>query len=154
MKERFKEMAKQQQKQSASKSNDAEAKKTESETKATTGAGDVDPNQHQTGYSDANEPAEKEQEGFKGVGGAEDATEDPTEADADVKSEGKPEGVPEGRILEEGEAFEFEGEEVGNMVVVKEDVYRKVYPRGTKRPSYILLARKGSVQPKSGVQSV
>jgi hypothetical protein len=151
MKERFKEMAKQQQKQSASKSNDAEAKKTESETKVTTGAGD---DTSQTGYSDANEPAEKEQEGFKGVGGAEDATEDPTEADADVKSEGKPEGVPEGRILEEGEAFEFEGEEVGNMVVVKEDVYRKVYPRGTKRPSYILLARKGSVQPKSGVQSV
>jgi hypothetical protein len=108
----------------------------------------------QTGYSDVTEQPEPPQEGFKGVGGANDATDDPREADSKVKSEGKPEGVPEGRIIAEGEDFTFEGERIGNMVVVKEDVYRKVYPRGTKRPSYILLARAGSWQPAQGVQNL
>lgn len=62
------------------------------------------------------------------------------------------EGAPEGRILEADEELAFDGEEVGNMVVVKENVYRKIVARGSKRTSYVMLYRKGSMVPITTVQ--
>lgn len=51
------------------------------------------------------------------------------------------------RILKQDEDVTFDGEQIGNMVVVKEDVYREVYPYNSKRPSYVLVYSKGTQIP-------
>lgn len=51
--------------------------------------------------------------------------------------------VPSGRILRGDEPFTFEGERVGDVVVCTENVYREVFYTGTKRPSYVIVARRG-----------
>lgn len=61
---------------------------------------------------------------------------------------------PDGLILEADEEARFEGVEVGGQVVVKENVYRKVYPRGAKYPNYIKLYDAGSVVPGQSVQRI
>lgn len=161
MKERFKQMSKQQAKKSTeSKRHESEAQKTSGgdEQAVTEAQGQALAESSQAGFANAGEPHVHEQGGYTGVGGADDGPQNPdTFSTADqsaLKAEGKAEGVPEGRILEEGEDYTFEGEQVGNMVIVKEDVYRRVIPRGAKRPSYILLARAGTMQPAQGVQPV
>jgi hypothetical protein len=63
------------------------------------------------------------------------------------------EPAPEGRILNVGDPLKFEGEQVGNTVIVKEDVYRKVIPRGATTPTYVLLFRKGAHVSAAAVQS-
>lgn len=52
---------------------------------------------------------------------------------------------PNGKIIDVGDEVTFDGEKIGNQIVVKEDVYRRFYPRSAKRASYELLFRKGSV---------
>lgn len=54
---------------------------------------------------------------------------------------------PEGRILRDGEETTFSGTVVGQMAVVDEDVFREVYPRNSKRPSYVLVYVKGTAVP-------
>jgi hypothetical protein len=63
------------------------------------------------------------------------------------------EPAPEGRILNMGDPLKFEGEQIGELVVVKEDVYRKVIPRGATTPTYVLLFRKGAHVSAASVQS-
>lgn len=63
------------------------------------------------------------------------------------------EGAPQGKILGPDDDVSFDGEQVGNMVLVKENVYRKVTPLGSNRPSYVLLYRKGTQVPATSVQS-
>lgn len=53
------------------------------------------------------------------------------------------EGAPPGLILRNGEDVVIDGMDMGQFVIVKQDVYREVYPRGTKRPSYFLLYHRG-----------
>jgi hypothetical protein len=60
--------------------------------------------------------------------------------------------APSGLILSENEELRIEGEDMGNYVVVKRDVYREVYPPNTKRPSYFLLYNKGTEVLKSTLQ--
>ena len=64
------------------------------------------------------------------------------------------EGAPNGLILEEGEPVRLEGEDDGVAIVVKRDVYRRYYPRGTTRPSYMLLHKGGSRILKSTLKQV
>jgi len=58
-------------------------------------------------------------------------------------------GVPRGIILRDDEPVTIDGIDMGTFVIVKQDVYREVYPRGTKRPSYFLLYTRGQQVPKS-----
>lgn len=53
--------------------------------------------------------------------------------------------APVGRILRGDDEVEFDGEKVGNMIIVKENVYREVFARGAKTPNYVLLYRKGTL---------
>lgn len=55
------------------------------------------------------------------------------------------EAEPDGLILDPDEPVRFEGDHEGNMVRVSRDVYRKVYPRGTNKPTYILLYKKNAL---------
>jgi hypothetical protein len=64
------------------------------------------------------------------------------------------EGAPSGMILEPNEPIRLEGEDAGIAVIVKRDVYRKFYPRGTKRPSYMLLYKSGSRVLKSTLMQI
>lgn len=63
-------------------------------------------------------------------------------------------GVPAGRILEVGEDVVFDGQVVGNMVIVQEDVYRKVYPFRSLRPTYVLIYNKGTQIASSSLRAV
>lgn len=54
------------------------------------------------------------------------------------------EGAPDGLILEPGEPVVVEGDDFGQFIVVKQDVYRKAFPNNARRPSYILLYTRGS----------
>ena len=62
--------------------------------------------------------------------------------------------APDGLILREGEDIRLEADDYGTYVIVKRDVYREVYPRGAKRPSYFLLYAKGSQVLKSTLQAL
>lgn len=57
--------------------------------------------------------------------------------------------VPDGIILRDGEPVTIDGMDMGQFIVVKRDVYREVYPRGTRRPSYYLLYHRGQQVLKS-----
>lgn len=58
-------------------------------------------------------------------------------------------GVPRGIILGQNDPVSIDGLDMGTFIIVKQDVYREVYPRGTKRPSYFLLYTRGQQIPKS-----
>lgn len=62
------------------------------------------------------------------------------------------EGIPNGIILEPKEAVRLEGDDDGVTVTVSRDVYRKVYPQGALRPSYVLLYPRGAKVMKSLLQ--
>ena len=55
---------------------------------------------------------------------------------------------PNGHVIHIGEEITVPGDDLGNSIVVAEDVYREVIPRNSVRPSYILLYTKGTVVPK------
>lgn len=96
---------------------------------------------------------------------AEDATEDAADepvgsasADSDspavVSYQGsRYQSEPEGRIVRVGETIEFDGTQIGNMIVVNEDVYQEFYPGRAKRPSWRLLYRAGTQVPASAVEA-
>lgn len=59
---------------------------------------------------------------------------------------------PNGRILYPGEPITFVGNrKYGNVVELSEDLYQLVVPRRTRRPTFTLLARAGSVISQSEV---
>ena len=62
------------------------------------------------------------------------------------------EGVPSGVILGPNDPITLEGDDDGITVTVSRDVYRKVYPQGARRPSYILLYPRGMRVVKSLLQ--
>lgn len=66
-----------------------------------------------------------------------------------MRSQDVREGVPNGLILGPDDPIRLEGEDTGTEVIVSRDVYRKVYPRNTKRPTYILLYPRGTRVVKS-----
>jgi hypothetical protein len=53
-------------------------------------------------------------------------------------------GVPDGLILEPNEPLRIEGDDMGNIVIVKRDIYRKTFPRRASRPSYVLVYPRGA----------
>jgi hypothetical protein len=55
---------------------------------------------------------------------------------------------PNGHIIRVGEDIVIPGDDMGNSIIVTEDVYREVLPRNCIRSSYILLYTKGTVVPK------
>ncbi len=61
---------------------------------------------------------------------------------------------PNGHIIRIGEEITIPGDDTGNAIAVSEDVYREVLPRNCKRPSYILLYRKGTIVPKFAVKKL
>lgn len=61
---------------------------------------------------------------------------------------------PDGRVIEPGEAPTFDGEAFGSQVLVKENVYRKVMPHHSARPTYVLLWAKGTMLPQSTVEAL
>lgn len=83
-----------------------------------------------------------------------DATESAKESQAESEDyqPAKMGDPPKGKIIKEGEDVSFEGEQVGDQIIVKEDVYREVFPRGTKRPHYVLLAAAGTAVPAEQAQ--
>lgn len=57
---------------------------------------------------------------------------------------------PEGRILKNDEAVTFDADDdESNLVRVKEDVYREVQVRNSKRKTYRLVVRAGALVPKA-----
>lgn len=57
---------------------------------------------------------------------------------------------PDGHVLFPGEPLTFEGNKVrGNVVEFAEDVYRLVLPFRSKRPTFTLVARKGTLLTKA-----
>jgi hypothetical protein len=70
-----------------------------------------------------------------------------------TKEQPKPEspavGVPDGLILGPNEPLRIEGEDMGNVVIVKRDIYRQVFPRRSTRPSYVLVYPRGAQVLKS-----
>ena len=61
-----------------------------------------------------------------------------------VMYEQRREGEPNGLILRGDEPIRIEGKDDGVEIIVKRDVFREVYPSGTRRPTYILLYAKGT----------
>ncbi len=61
---------------------------------------------------------------------------------------------PKGHIIHLGEEITVPGDDMGNAVVVSEDVYREVLPRNSKRSSFILLYTKGTVVPKFALKKL
>lgn len=58
--------------------------------------------------------------------------------------------LPEGRVLFPGEPLTFVGNRLrGNVVEVQQDVYRLVIPFRSKRPTFTLVARKGTILSKA-----
>ena len=55
---------------------------------------------------------------------------------------------PNGHVIHIGEEITVPGDDMGNSIMVTEDVYREVIPRNSIRSSYILLYTKGTVVPK------
>lgn len=75
-------------------------------------------------------------------------------AAASLNDSGHPKvAAPEGRILEEGDELVFDAEQVGNVVVILENVYRKHTPPHSKRPTFTLVYRKGHTIPVSQVKN-
>lgn len=64
------------------------------------------------------------------------------------------EGEPDGLILEPDEEERYEGTETGNMVTITRDVYRKVFPHGALRPTYIRLYKAGTQVPITSTQQM
>jgi hypothetical protein len=64
------------------------------------------------------------------------------------------EGEPNGLILGPDDPVILEGEDTGTEVVISRDIFRRVYPRNTRRPTYILLYPKGARIAKSTLQRV
>ncbi len=62
------------------------------------------------------------------------------------------EGVPNGLIIGQHDPLMLEGDDDGISITVTRDVYRKVYPYGSRRPSYILLYPRGAKVAKSLLQ--
>jgi hypothetical protein len=61
---------------------------------------------------------------------------------------------PKGHIIRIGEEITVPGDDMGNSVVVSEDVYREILPRNSKRTSFILLYTKGTVVPKFALKKL
>lgn len=59
------------------------------------------------------------------------------------------EPAPKGIILGPNDPVKIEGDDLGQEVLVTQDVYRLTWPGGTKRPSYILLYPRGAKVLKS-----
>ena len=59
------------------------------------------------------------------------------------------EPAPKGIILGPDDPVKIEGDDLGQEVLVTQDVYRITWPGGTKRPSYILLYPRGTKVLKS-----
>jgi hypothetical protein len=57
--------------------------------------------------------------------------------------------VPKGLILKQDDPITIDGLDMGQFVIVKQDIYREVYPYGSRRPSYYLLYHRGQQVPKS-----
>lgn len=69
---------------------------------------------------------------------------DPDAAEGDTAPGEHVPQAPDGRILEPGDDLVFEGDSTHyGMVIPNENVYRKIYPRGCKRPTYVQLVHKG-----------
>lgn len=62
--------------------------------------------------------------------------------------------APNGLILQANDPIKIEADDHGTYVVVKQDVYREVYPTNSKRPSYFLLYNKGAHVLKSTLQAL
>lgn len=60
--------------------------------------------------------------------------------------------APEGKIIKKGDPVSFEAHEVGNQIVVDENVYLEVTARGSNRLTYRLMYRKGTALPKTAVK--
>jgi hypothetical protein len=61
---------------------------------------------------------------------------------------------PPGVILDVDEEPRFNGTRRGNMVVVNEDVWRRVFPIGSKRPTYILVFSGGAEFPETSLKTM
>ena len=59
------------------------------------------------------------------------------------------EPAPKGIVLGPDDPVKIEGDDMGQEVLVTQDVYRITWPVGTKRPSYILLYSRGKKVLKS-----
>lgn len=76
-------------------------------------------------------------------------------ASAVANTPGKGGGEPPNSIiLEADEDLHFEADRIENQIVVTKDVWRKVYPHRSLRPTYILLYRAGAHLPESMVQNL
>lgn len=64
------------------------------------------------------------------------------------------ESIPSGLILGPKEPLRIEGESDGLDVIVSRDIYRVVYPGGSKRPSFVLLHPRGARILKSTLQRI
>lgn len=111
-------------------------------------------------YDDANIPTGDLRTGVAGKEPVSPFTNEPRSAsdeDASEDEEWNPEhkvAEPKGRILRNGEATTFSGEVVGNTVIVKEDVYREVYPFRSKRPTYVLVYAAGTGVPVTSLNAL
>lgn len=58
--------------------------------------------------------------------------------------------LPEGHVLFPDEPLTFKGNTLrGSVVEVSEDIYRMVIPFRSKRPTFVLVARAGTIVPKA-----
>ena len=64
------------------------------------------------------------------------------------------EGEPKGLILGPNDPVRLTGKDTGTEVIVDQDIYRRVHPRNTKRPTYVLLYPKGMKVAKSTLTRV
>ena len=64
------------------------------------------------------------------------------------------EGEPKGLILGPNDPIRLTGKDTGVEVIIDQDIFRRVYPRNTKRPTYILLYPKGMKVAKTTLQRV
>jgi hypothetical protein len=64
------------------------------------------------------------------------------------------EGEPKGLILGPDDPIRLTGKDTGTEVIVDQDIFRRVHPRNTKRPTYVLLYPKGMKVAKSTLTRV
>jgi len=64
------------------------------------------------------------------------------------------EGEPNGIIIGPNDPVRIEGDDLGQEILVTQDVYRMSFPYGSRRPSYILLYPRGTKVLKSTLQKL
>lgn len=104
------------------------------------------------------QPVTEEKQAEETQGTPEDEAQPTSAADAEggevTYDTGYEVAEPEGIILDQNDPLELHGDEKDGFLVISDDMYRRVVPKRSKRPTFVLLYRKGTMIPLHTVQRI